>query len=133
MEDINISFAGFAPLEELEIRLGAADIHMTSLRQEWSGIAVPSKFFGSLAIGRPVIFAGPSESAIAQWINKFNVGWVLNKENIDKIAEQLFQLTYSPSSIRALQKRAHKVYTSEFSRSSVTKNWHSVLSDFITY
>ena len=30
-----------------------------SLGDKWEGLAVPSKFFGSLAVGRPVIYAGP--------------------------------------------------------------------------
>src|SRR5439155_22933525 len=66
-DDANIRFAGFAPESELETRLGAADIHLVSLRPEWTGIVVPSKFFGSLASGRPVIFAGDPKSALARW------------------------------------------------------------------
>src|SRR5262249_5460105 len=51
--DANISLAGFAPEAELEERLTAADIHLVSLRPDWSGLVVPSKFFGALAAGRP--------------------------------------------------------------------------------
>jgi colanic acid biosynthesis glycosyl transferase WcaI len=45
--------------------LAAADVHLVSLKKEWSGMVVPSKYFGSLALGRPVIYAGPDESDIA--------------------------------------------------------------------
>ena len=57
-EDTNIRLAGFASPEDLEKRLAAADIHLISLRPGWEGIVVPSKFFGALAIGRPVMFSG---------------------------------------------------------------------------
>ena len=130
-EDSNVSIAEFAPLAQLEKRLGAADIHMISLRPEWSGIAIPSKFFGSLAVGKPVLFAGPSGSSIAQWIKKFGVGWVVNSENTNKIAEDLCRLVGSKNSIIELQKRAHIVYSTNFSRSSVTGKWHSVLRDLL--
>ena len=75
-------FAGFAPESELEKRLAAADIHLVSLRPEWTGVVVPSKFFGSLAAGRPVVFAGGPDSAIARWIHEFGVGWVLTTDNV---------------------------------------------------
>src|SRR5205823_4420543 len=47
-DDANVTFAGFAPESELEKRLAAADVHLVSLRPEWTGVVVPSKFFGSL-------------------------------------------------------------------------------------
>lgn len=127
-KDSNISFAGFASIEDLEKRLGAADVHMACLRPEWSGIAVPSKFFGSLAIGRPILYAGPSASAISQWIEKFGVGWVVNMDNVDRIATELRELAEAPHAIAELQDRAYSLYVAEFSRNSVTQRWHSVLS-----
>ena len=66
--DHNIRLAPFAEEAELEKRLASADIHLVCLGDKWEGLAVPSKFFGSLAVGRPVIYAGPSGSAIAGWI-----------------------------------------------------------------
>lgn len=131
-DDRNISFASFASIEDLEKRLGAADIHMASLRPEWSGIAVPSKFFGSLAIGRPVLYAGHATSAISQWIDRFGVGWVVNMDNANKIAAELRDLAKAPQSIAEWQDRAHKTYAAAFSRSSVTERWHSELLDVLS-
>ncbi len=126
-EDSNISFATFASIEDLDKRLAAADVHMASLLPEWSGIAVPSKFFGSLAIGRPILYAGPRVSAISQWIEKFDVGWVVSMDNVDRIAMELRALAKAPLTIAELQDRAHSVYMAEFSRNSVTGRWHSEL------
>ena len=130
-EDTNISFAGFASSEELENRLGAADVHLASLRKQWAGIAVPSKFFGSLAIGRPVLYSGPTGSAIGQWIKKFNIGWVLNSETRIEIAEEFRKLSKEPGAIFALQRRSQKVYHENFSRKSVTTQWHIELSKLV--
>ncbi len=51
--DDNVSLAGFAPEAECERRLAAADVHLASLRPGWTGLVVPSKFLGSLAVGGP--------------------------------------------------------------------------------
>lgn len=81
-EDTNIRLAGFATEAELERRLAAADIHLISLRRGWEGIVVPSKFFGALAIGRPVLFSGPEESCIARWIADEKLGCVLDDASV---------------------------------------------------
>ena len=65
-EDTNITIAGFASEDELAARLSAADFHLISLREGWEGIVVPSKFFGALAMGRPVIYMGPSDSCLEE-------------------------------------------------------------------
>ena len=77
-DDTNIRIAGFTAEKDLEKRLAAADIHLVSLRTDWDGIVVPSKFFGALAIGRPVIFSGPSSSDVALWLNEHQIGYHLN-------------------------------------------------------
>lgn len=125
--DTNISFAGFASLEDLEKRLGAADIHIVTLRDEWAGIAVPSKFFGSLSVGRPVLYAGPRNSAIGSWITNHSTGLILSKNNLEKISEELKRYVVNRSQIDMAQSRSHSVYKSVFSRTSVTEKWNRSL------
>ncbi len=62
-EDTNIRLAGFAPKDKLAARLSAADIHLVSLRSEWNGMMAPAKFFGALAVGRPILFEGSAGRA----------------------------------------------------------------------
>ena len=99
--DRNVSFAGFAPESELAKRLAAADIHLVSLRPDWTGVVVPSKFFGSLAAGRPVIFAGSRDAAIARWIEAYGVGWVLDRSSLEKVARDLRHLAQLPGRINS--------------------------------
>ncbi|MFA9462590.1 glycosyltransferase family 4 protein [Thiohalorhabdus sp. Cl-TMA] len=126
-EDHNVSFAGFASLAELEKRLGSADIHMASLRPEWSGIAVPSKFFGSLAAGRPVVFAGGGDSGVAEWIRRYEVGWHLAPDGVEEVAHVLRELARNPSSLREIQEHCHCIYQNHFSRKRMTREWDDLL------
>ena len=119
-DDGNVTFAGFAPESELEKRLSAADVHLVSLRPEWTGIVVPSKFFGSLAAGRPVVFAGGPDSAIAGWVREFDVGWVLTADNVAEVAADLRSLAGDPTRLAELQRRCHAVYHQHFSWAAVT-------------
>jgi glycosyltransferase involved in cell wall biosynthesis len=126
-DDTNVTFAGFAPESELEKRLAAADVHLVSLRPEWTGVVVPSKFFGSLAAGRPVVFAGSPDSAIAGWIQEFAVGWVLTADNVNEVASDLRALSHDPARLAELQSRCHTVYQKHFSWRAVTDVWDNEL------
>jgi len=122
-EDTNIRFAGFAAEAELEKRLGAADIHLASLQPAWTGTVVPSKFFGSLAIGRPVVFAGSVDAAIARWIQQYDLGWLLQPSTLETTAAALRDLAQSPDKVRTIQARCHRVYQEQFSREHVINGW----------
>ena len=131
-EDTNVSFAGFAPEEALAKRLAAADIHLVSLRQEYTGLAVPSKFFGALASGRPVIFSGSNDSALARWIEEYNIGWVLNERTQELVAAELLELRNRPEKLQDLQQRCFQVYHEHFSRDSVVEEWDRQLRELVS-
>ncbi len=124
----NVRLAGFAAESELQKRLSAADIHLVSLSPSWTGTVLPSKFFGSLAMGRPVLFAGSEHCAIAKWIRLFKVGWVLTDENEAEITEQIHAYATSCMSVRGeMNQRCLDVYTQHFSRSSQLAQWRSLI------
>lgn len=127
----NVSHADFVPETELATHLAAADIHLVSLRQEWTGIVVPSKFFGALAAGRPVLFAGSRTSAIAQWIDEHKLGWVLDDESLDAVAAELHILSAAPAKLAEMQRHCHAVYQQHFSRRRIMNDWNQVLRGLI--
>jgi hypothetical protein len=50
-----------------------ADVHLASLRPEWSHVCVPSKAVSSICLGRPVLFVGAPESDV--WHLTHRAGW----------------------------------------------------------
>jgi glycosyltransferase involved in cell wall biosynthesis len=130
-EDVNINFAGFIEEEFLPIRLAAADMHMISLRQGWEGIVVPSKFFGSLASGRPLLYCGTNNSCIAEIIVSEEIGFVIRENTIRDIADNLEELVYDRIKLSKMQERAFLLYSSWFSKKVQCKKWDSSLRNFI--
>jgi colanic acid biosynthesis glycosyl transferase WcaI len=127
----NIRFAPFAEESELEKRLNAADMHLVSLRPGWEGVVVPSKFFGSMAVGKPVLFAGPKGSSIAQWINEYNLGLVLTEENLPPIRRQLLEIAKDKSELRVWRENALRAYNENFSKKKVMDRWDGILRDLL--
>jgi colanic acid biosynthesis glycosyl transferase WcaI len=126
-EDTNISIAGFASESELEKRLGACDLHLVSLRESWTGAVVPSKFFGAIAAGRGVVFAGSNDSAIAKWINEYSLGWVLDGTNSAQIAQRLREVAGDPQELDSQKSRCHQTYSERFSKAIQLDLWDQEL------
>lgn len=124
----NIRFAGFAEESQLQTRLIAADIHLVSLREEWTGTVVPSKFFGAIASGRPVIFAGSGKSALAHWIREYRLGWILNASSLDQVACELVELAENPDGLSELKLHCHQIYADLFSKETQLQAWKNLLA-----
>ena len=129
--DTNISFAGFADEKELALRLTAADIHLISLKEGWEGLVVPSKFFGSLAAGRPLIYAGTPKSAIRKWIAEFNIGYYLDSSNIKAIADNICVLEDKSDRLKEIQTRTFNTWQANFAREKVIDSFDNELSKIL--
>lgn len=70
----NCTVADYQPRERLAELLAAADAHLVSMIPAWSGLVVPSKFYGVAGVGRPVFFIGPASSEIARLCEETGCG-----------------------------------------------------------
>ena len=58
-------FLDYQPREVLSQSLSSADVHFVGLARGLSGYVVPSRLYGILAAGRPVIAAADDDSELA--------------------------------------------------------------------
>jgi colanic acid biosynthesis glycosyl transferase WcaI len=130
-KNLTIHFFPFAAENRLQERLACADVHVVSLHNEWTGTVLPSKFFGALAAGRPILFAGSHGSSIAKWIRQYQVGWILNSENIEDIAKQLIEYAQKPQQRVEMQQRCSEVYNTNFSRNLQLDHWNALLRSLL--
>lgn len=70
----NVQFRPYQPRVLLAQSLGVADVHLVVLRPELEGLIVPSKTYGCLAAGRPVIFIGAADGEIATLLSDAGAG-----------------------------------------------------------
>ena len=63
-----VRFLPYQPRETLAESLSAADVHVVGLARGLAGYVVPSRLYGVLAVGRPVICAADAESETAQLV-----------------------------------------------------------------
>jgi glycosyltransferase involved in cell wall biosynthesis len=132
----NVKMAGFTSLEGLEKRLSAADVHIVTLRSDWTGTVIPSKFFGAIAAGRPVLFIGSASAGVASWVKEFEVGWVLDTQTssgsnyqleVGRIVGELKELAEDRTRLEKLFSHCHGVYQAHFSKQRILDRWHQEL------
>jgi colanic acid biosynthesis glycosyl transferase WcaI len=127
-----IGFIPFAPANRLLDRLAAPDIHLLSLAPRWTGTVVPSKFFGALAAGRPVLYSGSPDSSVAQWIEQHQLGWLLTSENVEAVAADLLAYARDPQRVQAMRERCRSTYQLLFSKQSSIDHMHTLLTSIVT-
>jgi glycosyltransferase involved in cell wall biosynthesis len=61
----NIRFLEFFPASKIPSVLAAADAHVITVKRGLEGVVVPSKMYGILAAGKPIVAVAPRETDVA--------------------------------------------------------------------
>jgi colanic acid biosynthesis glycosyl transferase WcaI len=130
-DDTNVRLAPLSGEADLPVHLEAGDVHLLGLRPAWAGLSVPSKFFGALAVGRPVVYAGSPTSDVARWIASLGVGFTLGTETQEAVLRGLGELAESPQALLALQQRARRAYDAHFRRDLALDAWARLLGSLV--
>jgi colanic acid biosynthesis glycosyl transferase WcaI len=67
----------YQPREELSRSLSAGDVHVIAQDANLEGLIEPSKLYGAMAVGRPILYIGPRGSEVARTILRENIGEVI--------------------------------------------------------
>jgi colanic acid biosynthesis glycosyl transferase WcaI len=110
----NITWLDFLPREELSRSLAACDVALISLRQGLAGVAVPSKLYGILASGRPVIAQVPLDSEVARVVREERCGMVVAPGDVDGLAHAIRSLAADPHLTHTLGHRARAAYRDKY-------------------
>jgi putative colanic acid biosynthesis glycosyltransferase WcaI len=85
----NVHSLPYQPRNALADSLGAADLHVVVMGNEMVGIVHPSKIYGVLAVGRPVLYIGPADCHVASIVERHNLGWSVRNGDVDGAVEAL--------------------------------------------
>lgn len=123
----NLAFSDFQPLEILSQSLSAIDVHIVLLEPSMEGSIVPSKFYGALAVGRPVLFIGSKTGELARIINDAECGWVFADGEIGAAADKLKFLNLNREEAQRCGKNGKALFGQVYSPSISRKLWSEAL------
>ena len=85
----NIRFLDYQPRELLSASLSAADLHVVSMDQSITGCLAPSKLYGILASGTPVLAIVPKGNAVWRLVEQEKIGWNVEPGDTAGIAQAI--------------------------------------------
>jgi hypothetical protein len=88
----NVVSLPYQPREILPESLAAADVHLVSIGETMPGIVHPSKIYGALAVGRPILLLGPGDNPIADLLERADIGWRISHGDVDGAIRVLHEI-----------------------------------------
>lgn len=126
-EEKGIVLKPYQPRESLNENLAVPDVHWFCLNPGFRGLVVPSKFYGILAAGKPCIFVGDTQSAIARMIVDNRVGKVVSPGDAEGFLKKVNEFANNPNGRRETGQRARELFQSKFDYADALKRWIRVL------
>jgi len=123
----NVIFRPMQPRLLLGQSLSVADIHLVSLRTGMEILLMPSKIYGILAAGKPMIYIGESDSYISKDIKQKDVGIAVQYGDGRKLAEEIARLAAQPLLVEEWGRKAHNWFMSDFTLTHAVSRWKEVL------
>ena len=105
-----IEITGYASEGETPGLLASARVHLITMSPGWEGIVVPSKLYGCIRTGRPVLFIGPENADTAREVCAHDWGKVLPPgASGEEVAAAILKLAARPTRATEPENGAKKV------------------------
>ena len=124
----NVQFRPYQDRAGLSFSLGVGDVHLVSQRPEVEGYVFPSKLYGILAAGRPVVFIGDPQGEISLLVEHEKIGVAVRQGDSVGLADQLVRLAGDPALREGMGKRARTLLCVRFDKTVAFKAWLGLLS-----
>ena len=127
----HVRFLPYQPREVLASSLSAADIHVVGLAHGLSGYVVPSRLYGVLAVGRPVIAAADADSETAQLVEAIGCGVVVPPGRPELLAAAIRRARDGEYDLQAMGRRAREYAEAEGDRRVATDRYRKLLGELV--
>jgi colanic acid biosynthesis glycosyl transferase WcaI len=127
LEVDQVQFLYYQSREVLPQSLSAADVHVVGLAAGLAGYVVPSRLYGILAVGRPVIVAADPESETAQLVGDVGCGIVVPPGRPELLARAIRDAHDGKYDLGAMGARGRKWVEREADRSVAVRRYRDLL------
>ncbi|MEJ7569004.1 MAG: glycosyltransferase family 4 protein [Gaiellaceae bacterium] len=129
LEADKVRFLPWQAYAQRALPISAADIHVVGLAQGLAGYIVPSRLYGILAAGKPVIAAAEAESETAQLVAEVGCGVVVEPGDPLALATVLRAAHNGAYDLDEMGRRARAFAESASDRSIAVRRYRDVLDE----
>jgi colanic acid biosynthesis glycosyl transferase WcaI len=119
----NVRFLDYLPREALSGSLSAASVSLVTEDPGVEGLLVPSKTYGILASGRPILFVGSPESDVARIVAEVDCGAIADPGDGASLARVILGLRSDPGELARMGGNARRAAEERYDRRHATRRW----------
>ena len=127
----NVSFREYQPRERLSESLSSADLHFVGLGSGLSGYIVPSRLYGVLAAGRPVLAAADEDSETAQLVRTVGCGIVIAPGRPDLVASEIRKAVAGEYDLATMGRLGREFVEAEAGREHAVERYRRLLAELL--
>jgi colanic acid biosynthesis glycosyl transferase WcaI len=120
-------FLPYQPRTALCDSLAAMDVHLACLLPDLEGLIVPSKAYGVLAAGRPLISIGDVDGELARMVRSRRCGSAFACGEGESLAAEILRLSQDREECEAMGQRARLAFQAGYSLNSAVARWEELL------
>jgi colanic acid biosynthesis glycosyl transferase WcaI len=125
----NIDLLPYQPKASLSESLGAADVHFVGLRRGLAGAIVPSKVYGIMAAGKPIVAAIEEDSEPAMLIREHQCGVRVEPGDAQALASAILEMR--SAGLDAMGKRGREALDRLYDRPIATGAYRTLLEGIV--
>ena len=124
----NVRFLPFFPASKIASVLAAPDAHIVTIKRGLEGVIVPSKMYGILAAGKPIVAVAPRETDVAKIGEERGFAISAAPEDASDVARAVRQIFRNTEVLRKMGEAA-RAAASEYDRSSELRKFMRIIEE----
>lgn len=111
----NVMLKPYQSEKALSESLSVGDVHYVSLLPGFEGLVVPSKSYGIMAVGRPIVYQGDARGEIARMVVREGIGHVVAPGDRSALRDRILELASDPEGRERMGAAARAALESRYS------------------
>lgn len=128
----HVIFRPYQDRGRLNDSLNCADVHLVSQLPSFTGIVVPSKLYGIMAVGRPAVMVGPADAECARTIAECGMGYVVPVGDAAGLVRRLRELRDDGALRAEMGRRARDAFEAHYDRRIACAQIERILADAVS-
>ena len=126
-----VRFLGYQQREVLPFSLATGDLHFVGLARGLSGFVVPSRLYGILSVGRPVLVSADAESETARLVDEVGCGVVVPPGRPELVAGVIRDVVEGRLSLEGMGERGREWVEREADREVAFGRYRRLVADVV--
>ena len=128
----NVTFLPYQPRESLKYSLCASHVSLISLEKGAEGLSVPSKLYGIMASGRPIIAIMPENTEVAMTLNEYQCGLITPPKDVGALVKAITWMKENDEERKAMGNRAYKAFQKNFTVQRCADQYYRLIKQMLS-